>query len=202
MGMRSCKILCNKHSKPYNKMSFYHNIKNNLPNPIFDHSSIVFYNFSQKNENICENFFKISLKSKINSCYQYFANFNNLIKWNNFIYQIIENYNKEISILHIYLKLKNYQIIELLLPLTIVNYEKNKYIEFQNITKFGMPMCGRLYFTEKDNSTNVHIYFKYPLPYYFEELKISSDHFSLIIQELFEKNIIKLVEILETKNTL
>ncbi|AIB09990.1 hypothetical protein M951_chr386 (nucleomorph) [Lotharella oceanica] len=198
--MRSCKLLCNKLIQTHRKISVLHKIKNNIPNPILDHSSIIFYNFSQKNDNICENFFKISLDSKLNNCYRYLFNFKNLIEWNYFIYQIIENLDKRVSILHVYLNLKNYQIIELLLPITIVNYEKNKYIEFQNITKFGMPMCGRLYFTENNSNTDIHLYIKYPLPYYFEEMKISSEHFSLIIQELFEKCLTKLAGILEAKN--
>ena len=70
------------------------------------------------------------------------------------------------------MNLKNYQIIELLLPIAIINCDKNKYIEFQNIVKFGMPICGRIYFINNDGITDIHLYIKYPLPYYFEEMKV------------------------------
>ena len=86
--MRSCKFLCNKLVKTCKNIPVLHKIKNNIPNPILDHSSVIFYNFSQKNDSICENFFKISLNSKIDNCYQYFLNFKNLIEWNYFIYQV------------------------------------------------------------------------------------------------------------------
>nr|BAS01615.1 hypothetical protein [Lotharella vacuolata] len=201
--MRFCKFIKNKHGNLYKRKNLIlYNIKNNIPNPLLDNNSVIFYKFSQKNSNICENFFKISLKSKINNCFSYLLNLKNLIQWNYFIYQILENSNKEMFILHLYLNLKNYHIIELLLPMTIVCYEKNKFIEFQNIEKFGMPICGRLYFTKQNKNTNIHIYIKYPLPYYFEEMKISAEHFALIIHEMLEKNIYKLIEILEKKNNI
>lgn len=86
--MISRKVLINKYIKVYKGKRIPCNNKNNIPNPILDHSSVIFYKFSQKNDNICENFFRISLKPKSNNYFSYFLDFKNLIYWNYFIYQV------------------------------------------------------------------------------------------------------------------
>lgn len=199
--MRTCKSLYTKCKNLRSRNVILCNRKNNLPNPIMNYNSILFYNFSQKNENICENILKISINNRIEKCFAYLLDFKKLLEWNYFIYRVLENHDKNTYIFHVYMDLKNYQIIELLVPVTVVSYKNNQYIEFQNNTEFGMPLCGRVYFdsTRDGVNTDICIYIKYPLPYYFEEMKINAGQFSLMIQEVLNKSSLKLIQNLETQ---
>mmetsp|Transcript_34477 Transcript_34477/g.55530 ORF Transcript_34477/g.55530 Transcript_34477/m.55530 type:complete len:204 (+) Transcript_34477:2543-3154(+) len=164
------------------------------PNPLDNYIPSGFISFSQNKSDICENIINFRINSSIDLCYKFFYNFDNLLLWNSFIYQIYKSSVSDSYVLHIFLNISFLPPIEFLLPLRVVYQKKMEVIEFQNSTLSGMPFCGRICLKNDSilNQTRIMLYLRYPMPLIAKDHKMNADSYSLIVSEIIQNSINKL----------
>ena len=65
-------------------------LKNELPNPYRGYSSVLYFDFTNNFNDVCENVFNIKVNCEISKCYMYLADASNILKWNSYIYQVFK----------------------------------------------------------------------------------------------------------------
>mmetsp|Transcript_28071 Transcript_28071/g.38969 ORF Transcript_28071/g.38969 Transcript_28071/m.38969 type:complete len:209 (+) Transcript_28071:2452-3078(+) len=166
-------------------------ITDEIPTPLYGYSPTLGDKFSTRRDDICENIFKFQLDQNVETCFNYLLKVENLLFWNSFIFQIFRMGSRSDFLFHIFLKSSYIPPMEIITPFRIVTSSTNEFFEFQNVSKLGMPFCGRVHFqsSNSDKRTKVTVYIRYPLPLSLKKLNINSDSYALIIQELVNSNL-------------